>query len=229
MERLTSTGSVTEVEALGPGDHLFFADWLGDADQKVRDDGPTVGELVPCRRGARRGRQGTHVAVVSQQAPVQRGAESPSRRSDRTCRRRGAAGSAGGIGGSHHQRLVAASASRCARIGRRVHRRHRSVHSRRDDECHRGDPQAVRMSSGYGEHPPWHDVQLQLRGPVVGALDTTFRERWTAPTPLISSIRWRRCATRFLGPDSARRPLPEQPPDPPRLRVACGAGATDLR
>ena len=32
---------VTEVEALGPGDHLFFADWRGDADQRLRDDGPT--------------------------------------------------------------------------------------------------------------------------------------------------------------------------------------------
>ena len=36
---------VTEVEALGPGDHLFFADWRGDADQRLREDGPTVAEL----------------------------------------------------------------------------------------------------------------------------------------------------------------------------------------
>ena len=57
-------------------------------------------------------------------------------------------------------------------------------HSRRDDASHRGDPQAVQMSSRYGERPPWHDVQLQVRGPVVGALDTTFRERWTARAPL---------------------------------------------
>jgi len=65
-------------------------------------------------------------------------------------------------------------------------------HSRRDDESHHGDPQAVRMSSRYGEHPPWHDVQLQVRGPVVGALDTTFRERWTARAPLnvLDPIGW---------------------------------------
>jgi hypothetical protein len=35
----------TEVEALRVGDHLFFTDWRGDPDQKMRDDGPTVGEL----------------------------------------------------------------------------------------------------------------------------------------------------------------------------------------
>ena len=35
----------TEVEALRAGDHLFFTDWRGDPDEKMRDDGPTVGEL----------------------------------------------------------------------------------------------------------------------------------------------------------------------------------------
>ena len=32
-----------------------------------------------------------------------------------------------------------------------------------------------------GRHPPWHDVQLQIRGPAVGVLDTVFRERWEDP------------------------------------------------
>ena len=36
---------VTEVEALRAGDHLFFTDWRGDPDEKMRDGGPTVGEL----------------------------------------------------------------------------------------------------------------------------------------------------------------------------------------
>ena len=31
------------------------------------------------------------------------------------------------------------------------------------------------------DSPPWHDVQLQLRGPAVGVLDTVFRERWDDP------------------------------------------------
>lgn len=34
----------TEVEALRAGDHVFFTDWRGDPDQKMREDGPTVAE-----------------------------------------------------------------------------------------------------------------------------------------------------------------------------------------
>src|SRR3954463_11093548 len=36
---------VEEVEALGPGDHLFFTDWRGDPDERLREDGPTVAAL----------------------------------------------------------------------------------------------------------------------------------------------------------------------------------------
>ena len=36
----------TEVEALGEGDYLFFTDWRGDPDQKLRDDGPTIAGAV---------------------------------------------------------------------------------------------------------------------------------------------------------------------------------------
>src|SRR3978361_1419587 len=36
---------VTEVETLRDGDHLFFTDWRGDPDERLRDDGPTIAEL----------------------------------------------------------------------------------------------------------------------------------------------------------------------------------------
>src|SRR3712207_7242658 len=51
----------------------------------------------------------------------------------------------------------------------------------RSDAEHRGDPQSVPMSEAYGERPPWHDVQLEIRGPAVHAVDTVFRERWDDP------------------------------------------------
>lgn len=44
---------VDEVDALEAGDHLFFADWRGDPDQRLRPDGPTVAQLFA--RAARRG------------------------------------------------------------------------------------------------------------------------------------------------------------------------------
>ena len=170
---------VTEVEELRAGDHLFFTDWRGDADQRMRDDGPTVAELF--RAAAERGVvvKGLMWRSHPDRLAVQRGGEPPSRR---------AIERAGGevlldqrvlLGGSHHQRLVLLrhpdDPTRFAFIGGID-----LCHSRRDDASHRGDPQAVQMSARYGERPPWHDVQLQVRGPVVGALDTTFRERWTA-------------------------------------------------
>jgi phosphatidylserine/phosphatidylglycerophosphate/cardiolipin synthase-like enzyme len=128
------------------------------------------------------------------------------------------------FGGSHHQKLV---------VIRHRDQPERDVafaggidlcHSRRDDESHTGDRQAVQMAQAYGEHPPWHDVQLQVRGPAVGALDTTFRERWTDPTPLdmLSPIAWVR--DKLRGADLDPGPLPAQPPDPP----TCGPHAIQV-
>ncbi len=215
---------VTEVEALGPGDHLFFADWRGDADQRLREDGPTVAELF--RAAAERGVLVKGLMWRSYPNALQFN-EEQNRHLAETIER------AGGevlldqrvlVGGSHHQRLV---------ILRHPNEPHRDVaflggidlcHSRRDDASHRGDPQAVQMSSRYGERPPWHDVQLQVRGPVVGALDTTFRERWTARAPLnlFNPLSWLR--DRFQGADATRRPLPDKPADPPR----CGQHAVQV-
>ncbi len=87
-------------------------------------------------------------------------------------------------GGSHHQKLF-------------VVRRPRGVgdvafvggidvcHGRRDDHHHLGDPQAVELDDEhYGERPPWHDLQIELHGPVVDDLAWTFAERWHDPAPV---------------------------------------------
>ena len=71
---------VTEVEALGRGDYLFFTDWRGDPDQKMRDGGPTIAELFCKAARARRRRQGTDVALASGQVRLQRGGEPASGR-----------------------------------------------------------------------------------------------------------------------------------------------------
>ena len=213
FDRLTA-----EVEALGPGDHLFFTDWRGDPDQRMRPGGPTVADLFSA--AAERGVVVKGLVWRSHLDRLQFSEEENRHLGERI-------EAAGGEvlldqrvrrGGSHHQKLV---------VLRHPGAPERDVafaggidlcHSRRDDSAHRGDPQPVGMSPRYGANPPWHDVQAALRGPIVGSLDTTFRERWTDPTQLDlrSPIAWLR--DRVDGADLRADRLPPQPPDPP----ACG-------
>ena len=203
---------------------MFFTDWRGDPDQKMRDGGPTVAELF-CRAAER----GVVVKGLMWRSHLDKFAysEEENRHLGDDIER------AGGevlldqrvrIGGSHHQKLV---------VIRHPGAPERDVafaggidlcHSRRDDASHRGDPQAVQMAKQYGEHPPWHDVQLRVQGPAVGALDTTFRERWNDPAPLdmLSPIAW--IADKLRRADLTPDPLPEQPPDPP----PCGPHAIQV-
>jgi phosphatidylserine/phosphatidylglycerophosphate/cardiolipin synthase-like enzyme len=213
---------VTEVEKLQAGDHLFFTDWRGDPDERLRVDGPTVAELFSA--AAARGVVVKGLMWRSHLDKLQYSEEENQHLGDDI-------EAAGGevlldqrvrLGGSHHQKLVLLRhpgdpARDIAFVGGID-----LCHSRRDDAAHDGDPQAVRMSKKYGDTPPWHDVQLRIQGPVVGALDTTFRERWTDPTPLDvnSPVAWVRDKLRRA--DLTADPLPPQPPPPPpcgRLRV----------
>ncbi|MEU5911975.1 phospholipase D-like domain-containing protein [Micromonospora sp. NPDC047527] len=206
---------VDEVQTLAAGDHLFFTDWRGDPDQLLRPDGPTVAQLF-----AQAAQRGVVVKGLIWRSHLDALAYSEAENRDLS----ETIAAAGGEvlldqrvrrGGSHHQKLV---------VLRHLNAPERDIafaggidlcHSRRDDTAHHGDPQPVPMSPRYGPHPPWHDVQLAVRGPVVGALDTLFRERWTDPMPLDSENPMAYLRDRLRGADLRPDPLPEQPADPP--------------
>ena len=131
-------------------------------------------------------------------------------------------------GGSHHQKFV---------VLRHPGRPELDVafvggidlcHSRRDDADHRGDPQKQPMAEVYGERPPWHDIQLAMRGPAVADVEATFRERWDDPAPLtrnpVNVVSERVRARR-----PHARPLPAPLPDPAAARYDARPAAAHLR
>jgi phosphatidylserine/phosphatidylglycerophosphate/cardiolipin synthase-like enzyme len=175
---------VQVVEATGAGDRIFFTDWRGDSDERLTENGPTVGQLLcaAARRGVEvRGllwRSHTDKTSLNAQENQHLGAminESGGEALfDERVRR----------GGSHHQKLV---------VVRRRDRPKDDVafvggidlcHGRRDDARHSGDPQAPPLAKRYGSHPPWHDAMVEIRGPAVSEVLQVFSERWDDPTPL---------------------------------------------
>jgi phosphatidylserine/phosphatidylglycerophosphate/cardiolipin synthase-like enzyme len=70
------------------------------------------------------------------------------------------------------------------------------------------------MSAEYGPSPPWHDIQVEIRGPAVGDVETVFRERWEDPAPLTRNP-LHRLRDLLQHEDVTPDPLPDRLPDPP--------------
>ena len=204
-------------DSLGEGDQLRFTDWRGDGDEMMQEGGPSIAQLV-----SDSSRRGVDVRVLLWRSHSDRLAFS-AKENRRLAAEVAAAGGEAVLdnrvrrGGSHHQKLV---------IARRAAAPEQDVafvggidlsHGRRDDRAHRGDQQSVEMNPRYGERPPWHDVQLEIRGPAVADLDFTFQERWRDPTPLNHSGLARAWSSRLLKQDRVGTPLAEPfAPPPPK-------------
>jgi phosphatidylserine/phosphatidylglycerophosphate/cardiolipin synthase-like enzyme len=203
-----------EVEALVAGDLLLFTDWRGDPDQLL--DGPDTEVARIFAAAVRRGVlvKGliwrSHLDRFKFSAQQNRQLGEDIHRAGGECIRDMRVR----IGGSHHQKFV---------ILRHRDRPELDVafaggidlcHSRGDDEAHAGDHQPQPMADVYGPRPPWHDVQLEIRGPAVGDLELSFRERWNDPTPVTRNPVYR-MLDMLRHEDDHPDPLPEQWPDPP--------------
>ncbi len=203
------------VEQMRCGDLLLFVDWRGDPDELLTDSPGSEVARVLCMAASR----GVDVRGLVWRSHWDRlrFSAAENRHLDEQI------AAAGGqclldmrvrAGGSHHQKFVVLR-----------HRGHPQddvaflggidlCHSRRDDASHAGDRQAQPMAAAYGDRPPWHDVQLQIRGPAVGVVERVFRERWDDAQPL-SRNPVHTLADRVRGDDRTRRRLPSQLPDPP--------------
>jgi phosphatidylserine/phosphatidylglycerophosphate/cardiolipin synthase-like enzyme len=201
------------VRRLERDDVLLFTDWRGDADERLDGPGTEVARVFAdaARRGvivkallwrshSRRLQlsepQNRHFAELLSDAGAEPLLDTRVR-----------------IGGSHHQKVVVL--------------RHRDrpeldvayiggidlCHGRNDDERHAGDPQPPPMADEYGDRPPWHDVQVAIQGPAVGAVEACFRERWDDPALVTTNpVRMVRDVADDLELDG--HALPPQRPDP---------------
>jgi phosphatidylserine/phosphatidylglycerophosphate/cardiolipin synthase-like enzyme len=202
------------VSRMVEGDLLMFADWRGDPDERLTaDPASEIGEVLA--NAARRGVDVRGLVWRSHWDKFAFSAEENRHLGEEV-------NAAGGqvlldmrvrFGGSHHQKFV---------VLRHRERPERDIaflggidlcHGRKDDESHHGDQQRQRMPKVYGARPPWHDVQLAIKGPAVGDVETVFRERWEDPHPLSRSpLRW--IEDRFRRDQPEATPLPPQGPDP---------------
>lgn len=203
------------IEATGPGDLVFFTDWQGDADEQLTDDPESKVVEVICRADER----GVDVRGLVWRSHLDQTGffAAENRHLGEQMQKRGAEvllDMRVRAGGSHHQKFV---------VIRHPGDPTRDVafvggidlaHSRRDDADHRGDPQPQPLTEEYGARPPWHDMQVEIRGPAVHDVETVFRERWCDPAPL-SRAPWRRAADLIRRLDTSPDPLPEQLPPPP--------------
>jgi phosphatidylserine/phosphatidylglycerophosphate/cardiolipin synthase-like enzyme len=199
----------------GAGDLVLFTDWRGDPDERVADDGPTVAGVL-----AGAAARGAVVKGLLWRSHLDRlrfsGAENRDLSDDVEAK--------GGEVlldqrvrplGSHHQKSVVVRHAEnpgddVAFVGGID-----LAHSRRDDAAHAGDPQRQRFAHWYGKRPPWHDVQVELRGPAVRDVEDVFRERWEDPAPL-SRLPWHVLPDLIRGEDLRADRLAPPLPDPPR-------------
>lgn len=203
-----------EIERTRAGDLICFTDWQGNPDERLTDEpGSEIVEVFG--RALDRGvdvrgliwRSHTGLLGYSAEEHQELGGQLQERGADIQLDMRVRPG------GAHHQKFVVIRhagdpARDVAFVGGLD-----LCHGRRDDIRHLGDPQAQPLASEYGERPPWHDVQVALRGPVVHDVETVFRERWEDSTPLTRNP-VRKARDRIRGLDTERRPLPAQAPPP---------------
>jgi phosphatidylserine/phosphatidylglycerophosphate/cardiolipin synthase-like enzyme len=197
-----------------PGDTVSFADWRGDPDERLVDDrdlaavlsdlasrGVTVRGLVWRSHPKLTGFHLEHHVALAQEVNEEGGQILLDQRVRRA--------------GSHHQKLVLIRhpgdpARDVAFVGGID-----LCHGRRDDGEHLGDPQPEDLDERYGERPPWHDIQIRVRGPAVDDLEHTFRERWNDPTPLEDRrTPFRRLLSKVADHPAHPDPLPDGEPHP---------------
>jgi phosphatidylserine/phosphatidylglycerophosphate/cardiolipin synthase-like enzyme len=201
------------VRDMRSGDLLMFTDWRGDPDELLDGAGTEVSSVLAAAAG-----RGVIVKGLIWRSHLDRFAFS-----EKENRHLGEEIEAAGgeclldqrvrVGGSHHQKFIVLRHPGRAELDIAFVGGIDLCHSRHDDQQHGGDPQRQPMAKVYGPRPPWHDIQLAVRGPAVADVETVFRERWQDPAPLTRNP-IDRISQLLRHDDRTPDPLPPQAPDP---------------
>jgi phosphatidylserine/phosphatidylglycerophosphate/cardiolipin synthase-like enzyme len=195
------------------GDLVLFTDWRGDSDERLAGPGTEVVAVLEAL--AERGVQVK--GLIWRSHPSQFGFNEQQNLS--LAEKVNAAGGRVLLdervrrAGSHHQKLIIVRNSAdpdedVAFVGGID-----LCHGRNDDDRHVGDPQAIVIDQRYGPTPAWHDMQVEIRGPAIGDLVETFRERWRDPVPLVHRASRHRRGSAAPRP-TAQTPIPAATRDP---------------
>jgi phosphatidylserine/phosphatidylglycerophosphate/cardiolipin synthase-like enzyme len=205
-----------ELCAAQRGDQVFLADFRGDTEELLVGPHTSIGDVL-----RNRARSGIVVfgLIWRSQPNWLEGSEGKNAELTRDINEAG-----GEVlldartrrAGSHHQKFV---------IIRHPDRSDQDIAfvggidlglSRHDDAAHGGDAQTMDFPAAYGDRPPWHDVQVAVRGPAINDVEKTFRERWEGSSvlDLPSPIRMLMDRTYHAG-ELTGRDLPDAMPDPP--------------
>jgi phosphatidylserine/phosphatidylglycerophosphate/cardiolipin synthase-like enzyme len=202
------------LSALGPGDWVYLTDWRIDATRQLVGPGSELGPLLARLAGGGVAIRGllwrSHPALIRFNQDANRVLGTLVNRAggqlvaDQRVRRFG----------SHHQKLmvvhVPGDPARCIAFVGGID----LSRGRRDSPEHHGDDDPVRIDPRYGRRPPWHDLQLELRGPAVLDVDLTFRERWEDRTPPDHRNPLRAAWRRVSHEPGRLGLLPRRPPPP---------------
>ncbi|OLB78121.1 MAG: phospholipase [Actinobacteria bacterium 13_2_20CM_2_71_6] len=163
------------IRAARAGDLVLFTDWRGDPDERLAGPGTEVSRVL-CEAAER----GVLVKGLIWRSHLDRlyFSAAENRHLDEEIE-----GSGGEVmrdmrvrvGGSHHQKIVVLRYPGRPDLDVAYVGGIDLCHGRNDDAEHLGDPQSIRMSPRYGDRPPWHDIQLAIRGPAVGDPDPPRR------------------------------------------------------
>ena len=184
--RVLRAGCTRSCASSGRGDWVYFTGWKATPTSSLDGPGTELGNVLGDLAHAGRACTRAPLALASAPGALQRTGQHCMfvARGERGGRR-GRARQRIRRGGSHHQKSSCVLHARPTRRRRGVRRRHRPLPRAPRRPCTTAAiAQPIELDPRYGDRPPWHDIQLEVRGPGGRRRRIHVPRTWEDPTPL---------------------------------------------